>query len=332
MATFGPSGASEIDSKATVTDALGFTPSVNSYKTLNVGGNADTFYPCIFSSTGPQSNRITIWKSVHDYATWDGIVELELEWSGRGWGSYVGSFDLIRHRFASKNFVANIVASWPVGNSLIIWLRGGGRNYHYVSQFDETFTAYTSSSGVQTGSPPSYSDTKMPTTTVESLYATNYDRLRTQYIQQNTNGEITTPNRTAFFAHKTGAHIYETQGSHAIGGGWSTDHNQGTGFNTSNGRFIAPTAGRYFFSWSVMHKGTVAYDYQPRILKNGASYANSNQTNDGSAWNQCTVTAVMSLSTSDYVEPGYYTSGTNTTQHAVYSGGRFSHFCGHMIG
>ena len=331
MASFGPDGADAIDSKATVTDALGFTPPVGSYKTLNVGGDADTYYPCIFNATGPKSNKITLWKNVHDYATWDGIVELELEWSGRGWGSYIGSFDLIRHRWSTNNFVANILVAWPVGNAIIIWLRGGGRNYHYVSEFDETFTAYTSSSGVQTGT-GTYNDVKMPRTSVESLYSENLNRLRAQTIKQHTNGEVSMPNRTAFFAHKTGEHLYETTGSQAVGTGWSTDNNQGSGFNTSNGRFIAPTAGRYFFSWCVMHKGTVAHDYQPRILLNGASYANSNQTNDGSAWNQCTVTAVINLSTSDYVEPGYYTSGTNTTQHAVYSGGRFSHFCGHMIG
>ena len=329
-ATFGPDGASSIASSSAVTSALGYTPQQHTVRSFSVGGDADTFYPVAFFGATAASNTISIYKHVHQYATWDGIVEFECRWGDRGWGGYLGRLDVIRHRWSSRNFIAKWKIANPVGDTLILWMRGS-RTYNYRTDIpNQNPSVYTTNLPVDLGA-TNYPDTHNSTTTVDDIASRQIYGGHADYLRIENGGRVLMPRNPAFFCHLTGGHEYETSGQNLLDSGWTYDTNQGTHGATS-GKFTAPCDGRYFFSLCLMHKGTAAGDFQPRILKNGSSYSNSNQTSDGSSWNQCTVTAVMYLNSGDYVEPAYYSSATSTTIQAAYSGGRFTHWCGHMIG
>lgn len=330
MASFGPDGASAIASSGAVTDVLGYTPKNHTVRSFSVGGDADTFYPVAFFGAGAAHNKINIYKHVHSGGTWDGILEFECVWGDRGWGGYIGRLDIVRHRWNTRSFIAKWRIATPLGNTLILWMRGG-RSYSYRTEIPlQEPSVYTTNLPVDFGE-SGYPDLQDATTTVSDLASRQIYGGQADYLRIEDGGRVLMPRNPAFFCHLTGGHVYETSGQNLIDSGWSYDTNQGDHGATS-GKFTAPCDGRYFFSLCLMHKGTAAGDFQPRILKNGASIANSNQTSDGSAWNQCTVTAVMYLNSGDYVEPAYYSNTTSTTVQAAYSGGRFTHWCGHMIG
>lgn len=72
--------------------------------------------------------------------------------------------------------------------------------------------------------------------------------------------------------------------------------NYGNGFNIGNSRFTAPTAGLYFFSWSLAIHG--CYNGQSRLVKNGMTY---HQVNCRSTFQQCGATVSMALNRGDQV-------------------------------
>lgn len=330
MASFGPDGASAIASSGAVTDALGYQPSSHTVRSFTVNGDANTYYPVAFFGAGAAHNTINIYKHVHDYATWDGIVEFECRWGDRGWGGYIGRLDVIRHRWSAKNFIAKWAIANPVGDTLILWMRGGGRSYSYRTEIPlQQPSVYTTGLPVNFGT-SQYPDNRTSMTTVDSIANKQIYGGNASWLRVEDGGRVLTPANPAFFCHFTGGNEIETAGQIRIENGWSFDTNEGSHADAT-GRFTAPCDGRYFFSLCLMHQGNGIGDFQPRILKNGSNYANSNQTSDGSAWNTCTVTAVMYLSTNDYVDPSYY-SNQSSSQIAVYSGGRFTHWSGYLIG
>ena len=112
--------------------------------------------------------------------------------------------------------------------------------------------------------------------------------------------------------------------------GWTINVNVGSHFNSSNGRFTAPVAGRYVFLQNMM-SGTTSGDVQFKIFKNGVIWAGSNNMSSGAAWRQTTVTAVVDLSVNDYVTFISFSTVNNSGNYLVYEN-TYSHVSGYLIG
>ena len=141
-------------------------------------------------------------------------------------------------------------------------------------------------------------------------------------------GRVTMPYQPAFMSHKNGSHL-EASGHNRVQS-WTEFFDVGSHFDNSTGRFVAPIAGKYFFTFNAMHSGNVAGDLQFKIYKNGTEYIKSNDTSDGGSWDQCTVVCIMDMAANDYAEPYQY-SNNNSNSEAVYNG-KYSSWMGYLLG
>jgi hypothetical protein len=112
--------------------------------------------------------------------------------------------------------------------------------------------------------------------------------------------------------------------------GWTTTMNNGSHWDTSNDKFVAPVAGIYHFAMNIM-AGQTTGDVQYRIYKNDSLYAGSNSLAEGGSWRQTVVTAVVTMAANDWVDFHLYSSATNGGIHIAYSG-TYTHIDGHLIG
>jgi hypothetical protein len=109
----------------------------------------------------------------------------------------------------------------------------------------------------------------------------------------------------------------------------STNFNDGSHYNTSNGRFTAPVAGKYMFCVFGMASQTVAW-YDIRV--NGAVRTVKHSTYSSQStvgeWAQSCENTIISLNQGDYVS--VFTGGTTG---GIYGGGNnHNGFCGFLIG
>ena len=106
--------------------------------------------------------------------------------------------------------------------------------------------------------------------------------------------------------------------------------NQGSHYDNSNGRFTAPIAGLYSFSFNVLsdHNGANQY-FGTSLLINGSDYAKvQNRTEDDNDFGG-TMSIIASLSASDYVE----VSQNNVNAYGTSSSSEnLTWFCGYLIG
>jgi uncharacterized protein YaiE (UPF0345 family) len=141
----------------------------------------------------------------------------------------------------------------------------------------------------------------------------------------NTDGIVTTPNQPSFQASKSGSSWTVTAGSIFIFN--NTEHNIGGHYNTSNGRFTAPVAGTYQFSFHTIYTGNSGNDWIS-IRRNGARISGGDyhfSTTPGGQWD--TIGGSLNL----YLSSGDYVSMYAGTEH-VYHGGTWSNFGGHLVG
>ncbi len=116
-------------------------------------------------------------------------------------------------------------------------------------------------------------------------------------------GRLTVPNQPMFFASRTSSYSVSA-GANTIQLD-TTSLNIGNCFNTSNYRFTAPVAGRYFISASLSVTGINASQNYIGLLVylNGTTYVSgfdcTNQT--GSVYKLITVNFLVSLSANDYL-------------------------------
>ena len=146
----------------------------------------------------------------------------------------------------------------------------------------------------------------------------------TKYFSIDTNGTITTPSQPSFRATKSGGPF--NNGTHTVV--WDQNqHNTGSNYNTSNGRFTAPVTGVYIFHAYSIYTGNSSndtWDFQ----KNGSNFPGGRVhfTNNGvgGAWDNVGNTCIISLSANDYI--------TLRASSQEYHGGDWTAFCGSLLG
>ena len=160
----------------------------------------------------------------------------------------------------------------------------------------------------------------------------------TQRMYLTPEGYTRAPYQPSFMAHKT-SHLAISGSGQVEAGDWSTSyvsggHNTGGHFNTSNGRFTVPIAGRYKFDANIMH-GLTSGDFQIWICVNGNTSncikSNSMQSTGGN-WKQTTVTGLLNLQANDYISIFARSSATET--YAMYgsSTSAFTTCNGYLLG
>ena len=136
-------------------------------------------------------------------------------------------------------------------------------------------------------------------------------------------GQVTTPAQCSFRATKSGGGF--NNGSHIFV--WDQiQHNVGSNYNNSNGRFTAPIDGTYILYAYSIYQNNASNDTWD-FRKNGSTFPGSRTHftyNGGSAWDHVNHTMIISLSANDYIE--VYATDQN------YHGGDWTAFCGHLLG
>ena len=166
------------------------------------------------------------------------------------------------------------------------------------------------------------------------VFYTNGNVDANERMRINVNGQVTLPYQPAFYAYYTAGAGTTTTG--AFTGFNSTRVNRGRHYNTSNGRFTAPIAGVYEFTFSALwRQGTATGAGEISLGLNGSNlnargmgYCNFNVGSNGHA--QTSVKAILSLSANDYVTAWIHTAGTSPSD--WYYGENLGYFCGTLIG
>ena len=156
------------------------------------------------------------------------------------------------------------------------------------------------------------------------------DRLKfiannTEHMRVHGSGYVTKPNQPAFRAWMTGGSVAFSANDTFVFD--NTIYNIGSHYSTSTGRFTAPVAGVYHFSF---------YSIQLGSINNGQIkvYVNNNRINGGDVhfspnsgnyWDYVAWNGDLYLSASDYV---HVISPSAVTYH----GNNWSGFTGHLVG
>ena len=136
-------------------------------------------------------------------------------------------------------------------------------------------------------------------------------------------GRVTIPGQPSFAAYKS-TNSYTQSGVIVFD---STRHNIGSHYNTSNGRFTAPVAGRYQFTFYSIIKGNYSNAYYSIQINGSAGsgmYVHVSE-NIGNLWEGECTTWILSLSAGDYVD-------INSNSSINWHGNDWQLFSGHLLG
>tara|TARA_R100001230_G_C5614265_1_gene125122 strand:+ start:267 stop:791 length:525 start_codon:yes stop_codon:yes gene_type:complete len=114
--------------------------------------------------------------------------------------------------------------------------------------------------------------------------------------------------------------------------------NKGSAYNSSNGRFVAPVAGTYFFNFYAFVAGNTSGDklgnnstFRAKFQKNGADHTGFQEIYnivEAATYNNVSASMIVELAATDYIT-------VNVTHSYIYCGGtgsNFNGFNGHLIG
>ena len=136
-------------------------------------------------------------------------------------------------------------------------------------------------------------------------------------------GRVTIPGQPSFAAYKA-TNSYTQSGIIVFD---ATRHNIGSHYNTSNGRFTAPVAGRYQFTFYSIIKGNYSnayYSIQINGVAGNGMYVHVSE-NIGNLWEGECTTWILSLSAGDYVD-------INSNSSINWHGNNWQLFSGHLLG
>ena len=135
-------------------------------------------------------------------------------------------------------------------------------------------------------------------------------------------GYVTKPLQPGFSAVRTSA--FSSVGSVVIF--QTTEFNTGSHYNTSNGRFTAPIAGKYIFDFSC-HALTNGSELE--IRKNGSAMGDlaSGLSDAGAIWISASQTVIIDMAASDYAEVFLRTGSVQGDP--TY---KVTKFCGYLLG
>jgi len=141
-------------------------------------------------------------------------------------------------------------------------------------------------------------------------------------------GRVTTPNQPSFLVKATGNLNHGTTVTKMV---WdSAIHNVGSHYNTSNGRFTAPVAGKYLFMVSALQNVGVSSGGYIRtyLYKNGSvAYDGLGMQDLEGVYGRVTLDIIVDASTSDYFEIFFQCGNASGYTYAYYSW-----FSGHLLG
>ena len=122
----------------------------------------------------------------------------------------------------------------------------------------------------------------------------------TERMRLDSSGRVTMPYQPAFYAYGSPNGSIATSATYASPTFNQTGHNIGGHFNTSNYRFTAPVAGRYFFHLSIYWNSTNGYS-RMRIEKNGSTIDHYNMKPGTGGDHSQQVFGVVQMAVNDYV-------------------------------
>ena len=145
-------------------------------------------------------------------------------------------------------------------------------------------------------------------------------------IEIDHNGHVGKPNTPSFAAYR--AQSGWTVGTHTEMVFNATRHNIGSHYSTSTGRFTAPRAGSYLFTFFTIHNTNVTSAYL-RMYINGARQNGSDihfSYDMSGHWDNVAYSQIFYLSKDDYVS--IYNGGSSVQYH----GNNWQQFCGYLLG
>ena len=139
---------------------------------------------------------------------------------------------------------------------------------------------------------------------------------------------LTMPNHAAFAVGKNNGYATDDQVFICDTDSGTRFTNVGSHYNTGNGRFTAPVAGRYMFTFNVMthDSGSNATQDWIALRVNGSTYQYFLAHKVGAYHTRFVATHIFKLSASDYVEAYVGESGTspgwfgNASEYTSFSG------------
>ena len=145
-------------------------------------------------------------------------------------------------------------------------------------------------------------------------------------------GYVTQPSQPCFGVAKNNG--YQTDDAvfvcDSVSG--TRNHNDGSHYNSSNGRFTAPVAGRYYFMFSVHthDSGSSATQDWVAFRKNGSIMQYNLQHKTGQYHTRFDFTYTIKLAANDYIEAYVGESGTSPGWYG--NGSEYNNFSGFLIG
>lgn len=110
-------------------------------------------------------------------------------------------------------------------------------------------------------------------------------------------GRVLKPNQPSFLAYRSGSGNHNAAHTAPLD---TTDFNVGNHFNTTNYRFTAPVAGKYFFIFNAMNHQLSGVVCLGNIKKNGSTLDQTHQT--GSHPQGFHGSLLLNLAKNDYIE------------------------------